>query len=83
MKSSCGPDTKTPGCTQLVGALVGIEVSVGPVCDAVIVMVDKVDIADIDELVAVIVAAPEVLVFVFLCLASVPNVKRSIRIVIT
>jgi hypothetical protein len=83
MKSSCGPDTKTPGCTQLVGALVGIKVSVEPFCDAVIVMVDKVDIADIDELVAVIVAAPEVFVFVFLCLASVPDVKRSIRIIIT
>jgi len=80
-KSSCGPDTKTPGCTQLVGALVAIEMPVGPVCDAVVVMVDKVVTADVDELVLVIVVVLEA--FVVLCLASVPDVKRSARIVTT
>lgn len=81
MKSSCGPDTKTPGCTQLVGALVAMEVPVGPVCDAVVDMVDKVDTADVDELLVVIVVVLEI--FVVLCLASVPDVKRSNRIIIT
>jgi hypothetical protein len=78
-KSSCGPDTKTPGCTQLVGALVAIEVPVGPVCGAVVAMVDKVVTADVDELVLVIVVVLEAFV---LCLASVPDVKRSTRIII-
>jgi hypothetical protein len=81
MKSSCGPDTKTPGCTQLVGALVAIEVPVRPVCDAVVAMVDKVVMADVDELVLVILVVLEA--FVFLCLASVPDVKMSTRIIIT
>lgn len=81
MKSSCGPDTKTPGCTQLVGALVAIEVPVGPVCDAVVAVVDKVDLAEVCELAEVIVVVLDVEVFV-LCLASVPDVKRSIRIIV-
>jgi hypothetical protein len=64
-----------------VGALVAIEMPVGPVCDAAVVMVDKVVTASVDELVLVIVVVLET--FVVLCLASVPDTKRSTRIVIT
>ena len=42
MKSSCGPETKTPGCTHCVGAVVGIDVPVatGEVVDTVVIVVN-------------------------------------------
>jgi len=68
------------GHCSLVGCSV-FEVPMGPVCDAAVVIVDKVDTFDVDEPAVAIVVILEVVVFV-LCFASIPDVKRSIRIIV-
>ena len=79
-KSSCGPETKTPGWTHFEGAAVGIEVPPGPVGVELLVVGVDADTVGVDVTEAVVTSEVLVVVF-FLCLASALEVKSSARMI--